>query len=416
MLRGPEGKYITVHRLRGNNLNTEAYMRSGNQPVRYEVLNENYRTYLPTNIDSTSSTIVVADTTYFPSSGTVLIENELVSYTNTSTNALTGCTRASTFTLFAKGQNRTFSAGTATSHSTNTGVILVSQTATPIISHWGSAFLQDGGFDADRGYIFNYQATNINISTRKTTAFAIRLAPSVSNAIVGDLGVRELINRAQLLLQGIEITAGGSTNTNSAIVIEGVLNPQNYPTPIANITWSGLNNSTYGGQPSFAQVAAGVNINFDNSFTLASTVGVGGAAIGSTTIPTANTTGIAIGDDITSTTITDAFQGNTKIVNFVTNTNITISAPLVKALSNGGNITISRNTYAVPGETIFSFVSSPANKDSLDLEKLKELTNTPIGGRGTFPNGPDVLMINVYLTQGSPINSNLVLRWGEAQA
>jgi hypothetical protein len=106
MLRGPEGKYITVHRLRGNNLNTEAYMRSGNQPVRYEVLNENYRTYLPTNINSTSSTIVVADTTYFPSSGTVLIENELVSYTNTATNALTGCTRASTFTLFAKGSER----------------------------------------------------------------------------------------------------------------------------------------------------------------------------------------------------------------------------------------------------------------------------------------------------------------------
>ena len=31
----------------------------------------------------------------------------------------------------------------------------------------------------------------------------IRLAPSVVNAIVGDLGERELLNRAQLLIQGL---------------------------------------------------------------------------------------------------------------------------------------------------------------------------------------------------------------------
>jgi len=50
------------------------------------------------------------------------------------------------------------------------------------------------------------------------------------------------------------------------------------------------------------------------------------------------------------------------------------------------------------------------------LTLFKELTNTPIGGRGTFPNGPDVLFINLYLTQGAPVLANLVLRWGEAQA
>jgi hypothetical protein len=65
---------------------------------------------------------------------------------------------------------------------------------------------------------------------------------------------------------------------------------------------------------------------------------------------------------------------------------------------------------------VFSFIAGQLGRDALDLSPLKELTNTPIGGRGTFPNGPDVLFINVYLTQGSPINANLVLRWGEAQA
>jgi hypothetical protein len=52
----------------------------------------------------------------------------------------------------------------------------------------------------------------------------------------------------------------------------------------------------------------------------------------------------------------------------------------------------------------------------LDLTGLKELTSTAIGGRGTFPNGPDVLAINVYKIAGTATNANIIIRWGEAQA
>jgi hypothetical protein len=72
--------------------------------------------------------------------------------------------------------------------------------------------------------------------------------------------------------------------------------------------------------------------------------------------------------------------------------------------------------YALPGEQVFSFVSNPGNTDTLDLSALKELTATSIGGRGTFPNGPDVLAINVYKVAGSNTNCNVIIRWGEAQA
>ena len=44
------------------------------------------------------------------------------------------------------------------------------------------------------------------------------------------------------------------------------------------------------------------------------------------------------------------------------------------------------------------------------------MTNTPIGGRGAFPNGPDVLAVNVYTTDGATVTANLLLKWGEAQA
>jgi len=72
--------------------------------------------------------------------------------------------------------------------------------------------------------------------------------------------------------------------------------------------------------------------------------------------------------------------------------------------------------YAQPGETVFSFIANPGSLANLDLSGLKELTNTTLGGRGTYPNGPDVLAINVYKTSGAAVNANLILRWGEAQA
>ena len=207
MLRGSEGNYTFAHRFRNSNVNSEAYMRTGNQPVRYEVINEGTPTRLSAAINS-SVTIIPLDSTYwFPDAGTVIIDNELIRYTGRTNTSLTGCTRAATLSQFVAGSQRTFTGGSATSHLVRAGVILVSNTVTPIISHWGSAFMIDGQFDSDRGYIFNYAATALSVTLEKKTAFLIRLAPSVSNATVGDLGERELLNRAQLLLGSISVTS-----------------------------------------------------------------------------------------------------------------------------------------------------------------------------------------------------------------
>jgi hypothetical protein len=61
-------------------------------------------------------------------------------------------------------------------------------------------------------------------------------------------------------------------------------------------------------------------------------------------------------------------------------------------------------------------VVQPGSVQSLDLAQLKELTTTAIGGRGTFPNGPDVLAINVFKISGAAVSGSVILRWGEAQA
>ena len=72
--------------------------------------------------------------------------------------------------------------------------------------------------------------------------------------------------------------------------------------------------------------------------------------------------------------------------------------------------------FALPGEQVFSFISNPGESNRLDLTELKELTATAIGGRGAFPNGPDVLAINVFKVSGGAVPASIILRWAEAQA
>jgi hypothetical protein len=625
MLRGGDGRFVFFHRIRNSNVNTEAYMRTANLPVRYEVINESARSKLRSTINSTATSMELFDTNDFPSNGTVYIDNELITYSGKSGNALTGLTRASSLTNFAAGQNRTFTAGSTASHTANTGVVLVSNTASPTISHWGSALITDGAFDEDRGYLFSYTATALSASTSRQTAFMIRLAPSVSNALVGDLGERELINRAQLLLQSIAITVD-STASAGAILIEGVLNPRNYPANPANIIWNGISAQGAGGQPSFAQIALGGSINWGGVPLTTSTATISGATTLGTTARGFNTvtqslnarndsgltgysnavesgrndflitnaaydafeaiTPILVGDtlsaaelssgtaiqsitksylgstytrivmnraaittrnnsfninctnqysvifnnaynsarnaialrtaDITNgnilvgDTLTSGFlaggtsissitrdvfkiSGNnisivtmnrnasstsgfgsdqsltiqipqtassynttnflfftnptwnssgaglstrvapafvqfpggtsvsavtTRVLGTTTIVRVTFTQTLTTAVSAGGTVTFEFGDpqYALPGEQVLAFVANPGNTVELDLSDLKELTNTAIGGRGTFPNGPDVLAINVIKIAGTSTPTSIILRWSEAQA
>ena len=416
MLRGPNGNYLFVHRLKHNNRNTEAYMRSGNLPVRYEVINEGPRSKLSSQMTSTQNTIPLVDSSLYPNTGTIYLENELINYTGKSGNNLTGASRSASFSNFSSSASRTYSAGPAASHSKSTGAILVSNTATPIISHWGSAFLTDGLFDTDRGYIFNYQYVGGTLTTTKSTLFMIRLAPSVSNAITGDLGQRELINRAQLLLKSLEFTPTSGASSQ-AVIIEGVLNPSNYPTDPAAINWFGLASQGTGGQPSFAQLTNASNVTWAG----------GAASVTATTTIIQNyftqyqifskvdTAAVRIGFFVTGSGV----PGGTRVVNIFNYNTDNQYVQFSNSVSSGAgsvSYTFTANTVsAAPGETVFSYVTSATNGGALDLSDLKELNNTPIGGRGTFPNGPDVLAINSYLSTGT-CGANFVLRWSEAQA
>jgi hypothetical protein len=82
MTRGGDGNFIFCHRMRNSNINTEAYMRTGNQPVRYEVTNEGPNGKLSDNINAGDTTIRLIDASFFPpNGGTLYIDNESITYT-----------------------------------------------------------------------------------------------------------------------------------------------------------------------------------------------------------------------------------------------------------------------------------------------------------------------------------------------
>lgn len=339
MARGSDGHWVMAHRFKNNNINDEAYMRSGNLPIRYSIENDSPSTYLTASMNGSQTTVPAADLTLFPDVGTLYIDNEIVSYTGRSTTTgpgnFTGCTRAATLVQYQQGNINNLTAGSATTHTANTGAIIISNTCSPTLTHWGSALIADGGYDEDRGYFFNYQRTHVNISTSTQTFFLIRLAPSVANSAVGQLGAKDLLNRSQLLLQALS-TAVSSGTSSGATVIEGVLNPKNF----VNATWSALNTESAGGQPSFAQIATSVTWTAGTSF-------------------------------------------------------------------------------ALPGEQVFAF-TAPSTTDGatdglIDLSTLKELTGAPLGGDFKYPDGPDILAINVRTTTGTA-RASVLLRWSEAQA
>lgn len=218
------GEVIYCHRVPNNNVNTEAYMRTGNLVARYETNTIPVKTFLTATLASGFTTsMTVADTTFFPSVGTLVIVQagntgsviEYISYTGKTATTFTGLTR-----------NVTGGSGSATAFTYSATAPIVVESYAPsqasTISHWGSSVIMDGRYDNDKSIQFNYglnsPATFATAGTRYPV-FSIRLAPSVDNGQTGLLGAREILNRMQLQPVGC-----GVYPTGSGVKIDFILN------------------------------------------------------------------------------------------------------------------------------------------------------------------------------------------------
>ena len=627
LIKGIDGEWIFAHKMRTINQNTKIYMRTANLPVRIESSNETAKSSLKSNITASSTSIILNDSSQFPDTGTICIDNELIAFNSNTktTNTLGDCVRAAKLTCYNSSAIRSYTGSSAASHTAKTGVILISQTAQPIVNNWSSSYQIDGKYNTDSEKVFAYTIKNTEITNQENTNLMLRLAPSASNNSIGDIGEQELLNHKQLKLDSIEVQVkdlhptqkvitGTITATNSngnitasvahnlsinmpikfsgvspsttsmggiqadgtlyyvkrivnstefrlgasatasteitlttdttdfinfetvpdlpgSIVIEGILNPTNYPIN-KKVYWNNIYNTNNGGQLSFSQIALGKSTDFSQglaasttpSATVAAdviTTGAGNAGFVYTAVDSAKSRSFAIanseilslgpiplGARITSTD-PSAFSSSTgqeyivtKITSDSDNTFIhyestvgstrttgqishtttpkttfkfeyfnntgkktnkllftksswdssgaqigtrisptdnnwssgtkIISVKLlnlkniefyevvfnqdsIKNISTSDTVTfqLGETNYATGGETIFQGTTVPGDKQKINLSTCNSLSNTPIGGNKTYPDGPDTLVINTTKLVGEPVFANITLRWSE---
>jgi hypothetical protein len=444
IIRGQDGEFIPAHRIPNNNRNNEAFMRSGNLPARYEAINETAISSLNGSISNVATTLTLRDATDYPTASVtypayVVIGSEIIKYSGKSGNNLTGLTRAATFTQWNEGQSRSFTGGTASAHDDNAGVILISNTCTPLVNHWGSSVIMDGSFDGDEGYQFTFNRTSYGMPSgigEKLVAFCMRLAPSVSNGIIGSLGDRDLINRAQLTLANMIINID-----KGRYLVEGILNPANIDS--ATTDWVGLNNLGGGFQPSFAEFA--VSPRYSDETTggvVGSLFGSTGGFIKSGTKPFSTRDRTYSGRSLVNVSSSGAnanvsvrlLRGGSQPYTDL-NVAITVQEPgtgyaindTVKILGNtlGGTtptndlnlIIVAVTTELQGGERLFAIPIANTSPAQLNLSSVKQIGTSAVPGQGTFPNGPEVLAIQITaLTAETAPLADIQLQFQESQA
>lgn len=224
--KNQRGEIIYAHRIPNANLRTEAYMRSGNLPARYECNTIPPITYLTSNLANAATSMSVNDTTEFPSTGTLVVRAsgntgatvEYLTYTGKTATTFTGLTRAVTNLtgpggLTGGGGTSTAGGGTFTFSATAPiSVEMHSPQHSANVGHWGSSVIMDGRYDDDKSFLFTAGMVNsLSVTAGATNALlSVRLAPSVDSGITGTLGQRELINRMQLTLRELGVLSGGT--------------------------------------------------------------------------------------------------------------------------------------------------------------------------------------------------------------
>lgn len=220
--RGKDGAVTYCHQVQNNNVQFEAFMRSGNLPAHYESSGLTPTTYLTATLTSgdTTSMSINDGSLFNPTGGLAKVTVsgsgtaiEYISYTSVS-----GSVTAGGWTLngLARGQV----GGSAATTFTVTSPQAIYQTveyatadSVPSISHWGSSTIMDGQYNDDKSLLLNYGMTTplVTGGTTPIALVALRIAPSADTGTTGILGEKETINRMQLVPDSLSVVATGVT-------------------------------------------------------------------------------------------------------------------------------------------------------------------------------------------------------------
>ena len=398
-VRGPNGDVLYVHKLANNNVNSEAYMRSGNLPGRYETNTNPPYTYTTANVLVGDVTLTVADTTTFPSTGTIVVRTaaayEYMNYTGKTATTFTGLTRAQT------GQAAlalTIAVGSSTATvGSNSGL----QIGMRVIDTT-TGYIPDGTF------ISNIVGTTLTLSQAATGANPTVVVPPMG------AGAATAFTYSATAPTAVEYAypsfSPSIAHWGTSVIMDGRFDDDK------SLLF------TYG-QTAFTTIASGdakalmsirVSPSVDNSIPAAfgsreliNRMQLVLRALDITTKAASNLliTAILNGQSSTATTWTNAVRGSVA----------TNNSSLAQIADFGGG-----STKVYGGETTGGFFV--ASTGSIDLSLVRDLGNNILGGGGAtsdvqiYPDGPDVLTI--YCQNVGTASSDVLARlsWSEAQA
>jgi hypothetical protein len=399
--RGADGQVIYVHKIVNNNVNTEAYMRSGNLPARYEASTIAKYTAVTSTLNSGDTTIAVASTAEFPNAGTVLVrsdtQTEYITYTNKTSNSLGGLTR---------GQAGNTGAGIA-------ATLTSGQTVVPLASTTG---LQIGQFvyTGTLGQI--PQGTQIisfvtNTSVTLSKAVQASGATTMFFAPLGQTAQTFSVSQTTPVVCQLTHTASIAPAINhwgTSVIMDG-----RYDDDKSFVFTFGQN--------SLISIAANAN-NALMAIRVGPVVSNGNTSSLLGTRDLINRMQLVLRQLDINQTGTSGFLV-TLVLNGTPSTNGTW-------LSQGGSslaqvLSYAAGTTMVGGEVVGGFYTNPGSNTAttLDLNSVRDLGNGILGGgvagaqTGMFPDGPDVIHVMVRNLNGASAQTIAGrLSWTEAQA
>ena len=399
-IRGPSGDVIYVHKLANNNANTEAYMRSGNLPGRYETNTNPSYTYLTASVATGDVSLTVADTTTFPSTGTLVVRNasagyEYMNYTGKTTTTFTGLTRAqagstSLALTIAVGSN------TATV-SSNSGLQIGQRVIDTV-----NGYIPEGTF------ITNIVGTTLTLSQAATGANPTVVVPPMG------AGAATAFTYSATAPTAVEFAyptfSPSIAHWGTSVIMDGRFDDDKS----LLFTYGQTTFTTIASLEAKALLSIRVSPSVDNgipaafgSRELINRMQLVLRALDITTKTGGNLliTAILNGVPSTATTWTNAVKGSVATAN----------SSLAQIADFGGG-----STKIYGGETTGGFFVSSTG--SISLETVRDLGNNILGGGGAtaeqqiYPDGPDVLTIYAQNIGTASMDVLARLSWTEAQA
>ena len=402
--RGPTGDVIYCHKLINNNVNTEAYMRSGNLPARYESESLPPTTKITGNVGASDTFVGIASTAGFPTAGTILIRNaetyEYCNYTGIGTTAMTGLIRGRSGSTSLALTNIPIGSNVATATTTNL------QVGQRIVGNAGTSF-------PEGTYISSIGAGTITLSQAATSANPTVIA-SPMGATTGQAFTYNVTDPVAVEL-AFPTYGPSISHWGTSVIMDGRFDDDKslvftYGQKTATTIGAGSTNAR-------ALLAIRVAPSVDNGVAAA----FGQRELINRMQLVLRNLGISIRGSTTSNILVQAFLNATPSTatawtNAVGNVSGTQNSSLAQIADYAA-----AGTTITGGEITAGLFSSGTS--TLDLSSVRDLGNCILGGgsananTGIYPDGPDTLTIVVTnLAASGNVDVTGRISWTEAQA